>query len=66
MQLRVNLYKGVGADKLSTNVIKQEGETSYIYSVALVTGVPLQNLYLFTLASLKSLIAYVYRFIILN
>ena len=41
MQLRLNLYKGVGADKLSTDVTEQEKETSYIYSVALVTGVPL-------------------------
>ena len=45
MQLRLNLYKGVGADKLSTNVVKQEKETSYAYGVALITGVPLQLAY---------------------
>ena len=28
MQLRLNLYKGVGADKLSADVVKQEKETS--------------------------------------
>jgi len=39
MQLRLNLYKSVRADKLSANVIKQEKETSYIYSIALITGV---------------------------
>jgi len=42
MQLRLNLSKGVGADKPSADVVKQEKETSYIYGVALVTGVPLQ------------------------
>jgi len=42
MQLRLNLYKGVRADKLSADVVEQEKETSYIYSVALITGVPLQ------------------------
>jgi len=41
MQLRLNLYKGVGADKLSTDVVEQEKETSYAYGVALVTEVPL-------------------------
>ena len=42
MQLRLNLYKGVGADNLSADVVEQEKETSYAYGVALVTGVPLQ------------------------
>ena len=46
MQLRLNLYKGVGADKLSADVVKQEKETSYAYGVALVTGVPLQVLFI--------------------
>jgi hypothetical protein len=35
MQLRSNLYRGVGVDKLST---KQGKETSYAYRVARVTG----------------------------
>jgi len=43
MQLRLNLYKGVGADKLSANVVKQEKETSYVYGVTLITGVPLHR-----------------------
>jgi len=41
MQLQLNLYKGVGADKLSADIVKQEKETSYAYGIALITGVPL-------------------------
>ena len=42
--LRPNLYRGIGADKLSTNN-KQEKETSYIYSVVHVTGSPVTGIY---------------------
>ena len=36
----VNLYRGVGADILSTEDTKQGKETSYAYRVARVTGSP--------------------------
>ena len=45
MQLRLNLYRGIGADKLSADNTKLGKETSYAYSVAYVTGSPVTNIY---------------------
>ena len=43
--LRPNLYRGIGADKLSADNNKQEKETSYAHSVAHVTGSPVTNMH---------------------
>jgi hypothetical protein len=40
IRLRLNLYRGDGAEKLSTEDAKQGKETSYASSVARVTGSP--------------------------